>query len=138
MTRSMRLRLFAFGLLGVVAIAVTAVRYAHLPEQAGVGRYHVTMLLPDGAGLYPRANVTYRGTTIGTVTVPNTGGAQTYQDVSTTFTGATTDSEPLYFVATTGGANVNWIEFAGRGITDNQPPAVAIRCLHTARPRPVP
>ncbi|MGW0041628.1 MCE family protein [Rhodococcus sp. NPDC003348] len=67
MTRSIRLRLLVFGLLGVVAIAVTAVRYAHLPEQAGLGRYHVTVLLPDGAGLYPRANVTYRGTTIGTV-----------------------------------------------------------------------
>src|SRR5690606_1290023 len=58
------------------------------------------------------------GTTIGTLTVPNTGGAQTYQNVSTTFTGATTTSTPLYFVATTGGANVNWLEFAGRGITD--------------------
>ena len=62
------------------------------------------------------------GATIGTLTVPNTGGAQTYQNVSTTFTGATTNSEPLYFVATTGGANVNWLEFNGRGITDNQPP----------------
>ena len=46
--------------------------------------------------------------------------------MSTTFTGATTTSVPLYFVATTGGANVNWLEFNGRGVTDNQPPTVAI------------
>lgn len=78
------------------------------------------------------------GTTIGTVTVPNTGGAQTYQDVSTTFTGATTDSAPLYFVATTGGANVNWIEFAGRGITDNQPPTVAISASTLRGEAPLP
>lgn len=78
------------------------------------------------------------GTTIGTVTVPNTGGAQTFQDVSTTFTGATTDSEALYFVATTGGANLNWIEFAGRGITDNQPPTVAITASTLRGEAPLP
>ena len=79
------------------------------------------------------------GTTIGTLTVPNTGGAQTYQNVSTTFTGATTSSAPLYFVATTGGANVNWVEFAGRGVTDNTPPTVAISAskLTGAAPLPV-
>ncbi len=79
------------------------------------------------------------GTVIGTLTVPNTGGAQTYQNVTTTFTGATTTSAPLYFVATTGGANVNWLEFAGRGITDNQPPTVAISAstLNGEAPLPV-
>ncbi len=79
------------------------------------------------------------GTTIGTLAVPNTGGAQTWQNVATTFTGATTTSEPLYFVATTGGANVNWVEFAGRGVTDNTPPAVTISAskLTGAAPLPV-
>ena len=71
------------------------------------------------------------GTVIGTLDVPNTGGAQTYQDVTTTFTGASASSEALYFVATTGGANVNWLEFEGRGITDNQPPTVAINASTT-------
>ena len=78
------------------------------------------------------------GATIGTLTVPNTGGAQTYQNVSTTFSGATTNSEPLYFVATTGGANVNWLEFNGRGITDNQPPTVAITASTTNGEAPLP
>ena len=78
------------------------------------------------------------GTTIGTLTVPNTGGAQTYQNVSTTFTGATTDSSPLYFVATTGGANVNYLEFSGKGVTDNQPPTVSITASKTNGSAPLP
>ena len=78
------------------------------------------------------------GTVIGTLDVPNTGGAQTYQDVTTTFTGASTSSEALYFVATTGGANVNWLEFKGRGITDNQPPTVAINASTTTGEAPLP
>ncbi|WP_299924526.1 ThuA domain-containing protein [uncultured Nocardioides sp.] len=78
------------------------------------------------------------GTVIGTLDVPNTGGAQTYQDVSTTFTGASTDSEPLFVVATTGGANVNWLRFNGRGVTDNQPPAVSIEASTTNGEAPLP
>lgn len=78
------------------------------------------------------------GTVIGTLDVPNTGGAQTYQDVTATFTGASASSEALYFVATTGGANVNWLEFKGRGITDNQPPTVAINASTTTGEVPLP
>ncbi|MBL0747088.1 ThuA domain-containing protein [Nocardioides baculatus] len=78
------------------------------------------------------------GTAIGTLTVPNTGGAQTWQNVSTTFTGATTTSVPLYFVATTGGANVNWVEFAGRGVTDNTPPTVSISASKLTGSAPLP
>ena len=78
------------------------------------------------------------GTAIGSVTVPNTGGAQTYQDVTTALTGATTTSVPLYFVATSGGANVNWVQFNGKGITDNQPPVVTITASKTSGAAPLP
>ncbi len=78
------------------------------------------------------------GPTIGALVVPNTGGAQTFQSVSTTFTGASLDSGPLYFVATTGGANVNWLEFAGRGVTDNSPPTVTISASKLTGPAPLP
>ncbi|WP_318151975.1 ThuA domain-containing protein [Nocardioides hwasunensis] len=78
------------------------------------------------------------GTAIGTLSVPNTGGAQTFQNVQTTFTGATTTSQALYFVATTGGANVNYLEFTGRGITDNQPPTVSITASKTTGAAPLP
>ena len=33
----------------------------------GIGRYHVTVELPRTAGLYPSANVTYRGAEVGRV-----------------------------------------------------------------------
>jgi PKD repeat protein/glucose/arabinose dehydrogenase len=78
------------------------------------------------------------GTAIATITVPTTGGAQTYQDVTAAFTGASTDSEPLYVVATTGGANVNWLRFNGRGVTDNQPPTVSIEASTTNGEAPLP
>ncbi|TWG99002.1 glucose/arabinose dehydrogenase [Nocardioides sp. J9] len=78
------------------------------------------------------------GETIGTIEVPNTGGAQAFQEVSTDFTGASEDGEPLYFVATSGGANVNWIQFEGRGITDNQPPVVSISASTDRGPAPLP
>ena len=78
------------------------------------------------------------GTTIGTLTVPATGGAQTWQNVTTTFTGATTTSVPLYFVATTGGVNVNWLQFNGRGVTDNSPPAVTISASKLTGSAPLP
>lgn len=79
------------------------------------------------------------GTTIATIAVPNTGGAQAYQNVTSTFTGAALTSQPLYVVATTGGANVNWLSFNGRGITDNKPPTVGITAtpLRGAAPLPV-
>ncbi len=34
----------------------------------------------------------------------------------------TTVSGPLYFVEISGGSNINWIDFVGRGVTDNQRP----------------
>jgi PKD repeat protein len=66
------------------------------------------------------------GTAIASVAVPNTGGAQTWQNVTVPFTNPSLTSQPLYVVATTGGANVNWLSFNGRGITDNKPPVVSI------------
>ncbi|HSF35420.1 MAG TPA: ThuA domain-containing protein [Nocardioides sp.] len=78
------------------------------------------------------------GDVIATIAVPSTGGAQTYQDVTAAFTGASTDSEPLYVVATTGGANVNWLRFNGRGVTDNQPPSVSIEASTTNGEAPLP
>ena len=41
--------------------------YMRLPEMVGIGQYRVTVELPETGGLYPRANVTYRGAQVGTV-----------------------------------------------------------------------
>ena len=46
-----------------------AVGYIRLPTLLfGIGHYRVTVQLPEGGGLYERANVTYRGTEVGKVT----------------------------------------------------------------------
>ncbi|HVK22391.1 MAG TPA: PQQ-dependent sugar dehydrogenase [Actinokineospora sp.] len=65
------------------------------------------------------------GPLVGTVPITSTGGWQTYQNFAATFTGPRTGSGTLYLVArnpvgTTGPNflfNVNWVDFAGRGVT---------------------
>ncbi|TDV53672.1 ThuA domain-containing protein [Actinophytocola oryzae] len=70
------------------------------------------------------------GALLGTVTVPATGGWQTYTDVTTT---VSTSSGPLFFVARppTGTANgggllnVNWMDFVGQGVTGPTAPTLS-------------
>ena len=58
-------------ILTVVALTAGAVMifsYIGLPGMLfGVGQYKVTLQLPEAGGLYPRGNVTYRGTEVGRV-----------------------------------------------------------------------
>ncbi|MEW2431512.1 ThuA domain-containing protein [Micromonospora sp. NPDC047644] len=69
------------------------------------------------------------GPVVATAVVPSTGAWQTYTDVSAPVTGAASGS--LYFVARdpNGGSgslfNVNWMDFVGRGVTENGPPVVS-------------
>jgi phospholipid/cholesterol/gamma-HCH transport system substrate-binding protein len=49
-----------------------------LPAMFGIGQYQVTLDLPETGGLYPRSNVTYRGTQVGivkSVSLTDTGAA---------------------------------------------------------------
>jgi PKD repeat protein len=72
------------------------------------------------------------GTLVGSVAVPNTGDWQTYTDVPLSLSNPPSASGPLYFVvrkpagSTNDGGllNVNWVDFLGRGVTDNQRPDV--------------
>ncbi|WP_091556280.1 ThuA domain-containing protein [Micromonospora pattaloongensis] len=71
------------------------------------------------------------GPLVTTATVPATGGWQTYTDVTAAI-GTPSTAGPVYFVArkpagsTNDGAvfNVNWVDFLGRGVTENAPPVV--------------
>ncbi len=54
--------------LTVVALSVLGIYYLQIPTLVGIGRYELTANLPASGGLYPTANVTYRGITIGKVT----------------------------------------------------------------------
>ncbi|MGC4767724.1 ThuA domain-containing protein [Micromonospora sp. DT44] len=81
------------------------------------------------------------GPVVATATVPATGGWQTYTDVSAPVTGAA--SGGLYFVARdpSGGTgslfNVNWMDFVGRGVTENGPPVVTATATPTTGTAPV-
>ena len=68
LTPFIRRQLILFGVLTVVSIFVLGVYYLRVPSLVGIGRYTLKAELPASGGLYPTANVTYRGVTIGKVT----------------------------------------------------------------------
>ncbi|EUA40439.1 mce related family protein [Mycobacterium avium subsp. avium 2285 (R)] len=53
--------------ISLTAFTVMALGYMKLPTLVGIGHYRVTVQLPNAAGLYERANVTYLGTEVGKV-----------------------------------------------------------------------
>ncbi|MDI1466306.1 ThuA domain-containing protein [Catellatospora sp. KI3] len=72
------------------------------------------------------------GPLVGTATFAGTGGWQTYTDATATISGAGTATGPLFLIAknpagdTGQGSifNVNWVDFVGRGVSDNSTLAV--------------
>ncbi|MGV0848857.1 MCE family protein [Mycolicibacterium phlei] len=72
MTRRIWIQLMVFIVVSVIAFAVMVFGYLRLPSLLfGVGQYTVTVEVPEAAGLYERANVTYRGTKVGLVEAVN-------------------------------------------------------------------
>ncbi|MGW2222197.1 MlaD family protein [Nonomuraea sp. NPDC001684] len=63
----MTVRLVAFALIGVVAVAYTLVRYARVGADLFDPAYRVTVELADAGGLFDGSEVTYRGVPIGRV-----------------------------------------------------------------------
>jgi phospholipid/cholesterol/gamma-HCH transport system substrate-binding protein len=68
LTPLIRRQLWLFLVLTVISIGVLGVYYLQIPSLVGIGRYTLKAELPASGGLYPTANVTYRGITIGKVT----------------------------------------------------------------------
>ena len=68
LTPFIRRQLILFGILTVVSLLVLGVYYLQIPTLVGIGQYTLKAELPASGGLYPTANVTYRGVTIGKVT----------------------------------------------------------------------
>ena len=64
---ALRRRLLVFFTVVLSAVLIVALFFVNLPALAGVGRYEVRLDLVDAGGLYPSANVTYRGIDIGRV-----------------------------------------------------------------------
>jgi phospholipid/cholesterol/gamma-HCH transport system substrate-binding protein len=68
MTRRIWVQIIILTVVSLVALTYMAFAYVKLPTLLfGVGRYNVTVELPDAGGLYKRSNVTYRGTEVGQV-----------------------------------------------------------------------
>lgn len=65
--RSMTLKLVAFVLVGTLAFVLVVFSFARIPQYLGWGRMEVTLEMTDASGLYPRANVLYRGVEVGQV-----------------------------------------------------------------------
>jgi phospholipid/cholesterol/gamma-HCH transport system substrate-binding protein len=78
LTTFMRRQLWLFAVMTVVSLLVLGIYYLQIPSLVGIGRYTLKAELPASGGLYPTANVTYRGITIGKVTdvVPTERGAE--------------------------------------------------------------
>lgn len=67
-TRRVQIQLIVFATLTVIACTLIFFKYARVPAMMGIGQYNVSATFSEGAGLYPQANVTYRGVTVGKVT----------------------------------------------------------------------
>ena len=68
LNRRIKIQLAVFIVVAVVAATVMIFGYIKLPANLlGVGRYTVTVELPESGGLYRNSNVTYSGTTVGRV-----------------------------------------------------------------------
>jgi phospholipid/cholesterol/gamma-HCH transport system substrate-binding protein len=78
LNRRIKVQLVIFSVVFVFSVSVMALHYMQLPtELFGIGRYTVTVQLPQAAGLYKKGNVLYRGVDVGEI-----------KDVRLTTTGA--------------------------------------------------
>src|SRR5260370_11130978 len=68
LTRATKLKLTAFALVSVLALAYTGFHYANLGRYFGSRGYYVVRLdLANSGGIYPHPDVTYRGVAGGRV-----------------------------------------------------------------------
>lgn len=68
LSRTTRVKIVAFILAGLAAIAFIGIRYVGVLRYFGVGVYTVHVQLPTAGGIFQNAEVTYRGAPVGRVT----------------------------------------------------------------------
>ena len=109
LTRLIKRQLILFAVLTVVALVVLGWYYLRIPSLVGVGQYTLKADLPASGGLYPTANVTYRGITIGKITdvEPTDQGAQ-----------ATMSIDSHYKIPADASANVHSVSAVGEQYLD--------------------
>lgn len=68
LSRRVRIQFVLFIVISLTAALIMMFGYMKLPAQLfGIGHYTVTVELAQSGGLYPRGNVTYRGTEVGEI-----------------------------------------------------------------------
>ncbi|MGB8406682.1 MAG: MCE family protein [Mycobacterium sp.] len=84
LTRFLKTQLVIFGVLTVAGLLGLSLIYLQLPTYLGVGMYRLYAELPNSAGLYKTANVTYQGNTVGKVLAvePTPTGARVTMDIN--------------------------------------------------------
>ncbi|ORW00297.1 virulence factor Mce family protein [Mycobacterium kyorinense] len=109
LTRFIKRQLVLFSIITVVALVVLGWYYLRIPTLMGIGQYQLKADLPASGGLYPTANVTYRGITIGKVTdvEPTEHGAQ-----------ATMSIDSRYKIPADATANVHSVSAVGEQYLD--------------------
>jgi phospholipid/cholesterol/gamma-HCH transport system substrate-binding protein len=65
--RLIRIQLGIFAVVTVLSVTAVSIWYLRVPAALGLGTYTVTAEFAVSGGLYPNANVTYRGVTVGQV-----------------------------------------------------------------------
>jgi phospholipid/cholesterol/gamma-HCH transport system substrate-binding protein len=72
LTTATKVKMIAFGIIGVLVIAYISATYANLSHLVGYrGYFVVKMELAEAGGIFPNAEVAYRGVTIGRVGAVN-------------------------------------------------------------------
>lgn len=66
-SKLMRIQLIAFVVIAVLGIVYVGGKYARLDNLAGFGQYTVQMNLKESGGIFPNAEVSYRGVPVGRV-----------------------------------------------------------------------
>ncbi|WP_112238196.1 ThuA domain-containing protein [Kribbella monticola] len=104
----------------------------------GIDQIQLRAASPDaGATVQVRQGSPTDGPVVATIQVTPTGAWQTYGNFTAPVSGASLASGPLYFVKTTGQLNVNWVKFIGKGVTENQRPAVTVTASTVQGPAPL-
>src|SRR5699024_4586736 len=67
LSRLMKVQLIAFVLIAVLGIVYVGGKYLRLDDLVGLGRYIVQMYLEQSGGIFPKAEVSYRGVPVGRV-----------------------------------------------------------------------
>lgn len=67
LTPLIKRQLWIFVVIASTALGLTFFSYAKVPSMVGLGVYDVEVDFADASGLYPKAQVTYRGVKVGKV-----------------------------------------------------------------------